>query len=109
MKFLIPSYRRSNDISTVKMLLEYGVCAEEIYVGVQTLSDYKDYKGKVNGANIVYGKAKNPSGNRNNLMTVLKDGEQAVFMDDDLTKISEIQWKDINKIRKKRTDTRIIF
>lgn len=103
MKFLIPSYRRSDSISAVSMLRKYGISKDDIFVGVQDKQDYDLYRNKVKEANVVYKHATSASGNRNNLLCVLRDNEQAVFIDDDVQDILSVHFVD-----KKRVNLRTI-
>ena len=55
------------------------------------MHDYELYSKKYSSYNVVFNPASNAAGNRNNLMTVLEDGEQAVFLDDDIKSIKKVR------------------
>lgn len=85
MKFLIPSYKRHDRVKTIDTLERLGIPSEDIYIGTQTEEEFKRYERSIGErAKVVFGKAHNCAGNRNNLLKTLQDGEYAVLMDDDV-------------------------
>lgn len=85
MKYLIPSYGRSETIATVDTLIGYGAEPSDIVVGVQTDDDLRKYRGAVGDkCTVIRVSAKNAAENRNALIGQLGDGERAVILDDDI-------------------------
>mgnify|MGYP004513332385 FL=1 len=92
MKFLIPSYMRADRQRTLRELLRLGVDKDDIFIGVQTRSDFDIYKNCADGfENIVYKPAHNLSGNYNNLLEEFRDHDVVALMDDDIRAIGYVR------------------
>lgn len=91
MKFLIPSYKRSNRQKTLEYLHDLGYSRDQIIIATQTSDDYHAYsKRYASDALIIYSEAHNVSGNRNNLLRTLNVGESAIMLDDDISHIDRL-------------------
>lgn len=91
MKFLIPSYHRSEKQKTLEYLTRLGYIRDEIFIGVQTEADRDSYTASYGDkARIVYAPAHNAAGNRNTLLKLLKVGERAVMLDDDISSVDRL-------------------
>lgn len=90
--FQIPSYNRIGKQSTVKMLHEWGIPKDAIWIGVhdeQAKSDYEEDIGEF--ATIINCNINNVGGKRNHLLSMAKNGQKVVIFDDD---VQRIQWLD---------------
>lgn len=92
MKFLIPSYKRSDKQKTVMYLHGLGYTKQDITISTQTPEDFKAYSEKWGDkAQIIFTpEAKNAAGNRNGLLKTLEVGEKAVLLDDDISRIDRL-------------------
>lgn len=98
MKYLVASYNRPKEQFTVKYLHNMGVSKDDIYVGVQTendLASYTDSIGEI--ATIKFKPAHNAAGNRNNIISLVKDGENFVIFDDDIKSLALYKIKEIGQ------------
>lgn len=90
--FQIPSYDRVGKQSTVKMLHDWGIPKEAIWVGVHDENAQKDYQNDIGDfATVMCCNINNVGGKRNYLLSQAKRGQKVVIMDDD---IQRIQWMD---------------
>lgn len=91
-KYLIPSFQRCGEVTTLDMLEGYGVSSDEIFIGVQTKQDLNDYQIRYKGrCNIVYSPtATNAAGNRNGLLEAVSE-PSVVLLDDDLRRIAHVE------------------
>lgn len=87
MKIYIPSYQRAQRQKTLKYLAGMGYGKGEIVIATQTERDRDEY-ARLHGseANIVFRPANSIAENRNTLMKLMEPGEQAVMLDDDITR-----------------------
>lgn len=91
MRFLIPSYDRSDTIQTPHWLVqEMGVAPELIQIGVQGERQLRAYQTSdriPEGCRYLVTQAHNPAGNRNALMEA-NDGDLCLILDDDIRGLS---------------------
>lgn len=91
--FAIPSYRRSGKVKTLHMLECYGVSKDHIYIFVQDKNDEEKYSKEYHHrANVIYKKANNCAGNRNNALNYLRNKgyKYILLMDDDVSSLMRI-------------------
>lgn len=84
MRFLIPSYGRCGNVTTLDVLKEYGVSAADVTISTQTKEEYRRYSREYRACEVIYREARNVAGQLNTLLGTLDDGEVAFVMDDDL-------------------------
>ena len=88
MRFLIPSYRRSEKCRTARYLHSLGYSREQIHIATQTEEDFRAYEATYGSVAVVhYREAQNCAGNRNTLVGLLEDGEECLLMDDDVRSV----------------------
>jgi len=84
-KFIIPSYQRPTRQVTLDNLISLGYKKDEIYIYVQEEKDEYEYMLNWNDfAHIIYKPAWNIGSARNNCLSDLEIGEQAIMLDDDV-------------------------
>lgn len=89
MKFLIPSYKRSDKQKALDYLTGMGYERSEIYISTQTQDDYDIYKRLYSDrANVIFRPGHNYPFNVNTLLLTLQQGEKAILLDDDIQLIS---------------------
>lgn len=104
MKYLIASYNRPNKQCTARYLNSVGVPKDDIIIGVQTESDLDSYTRSVGDiATVVYKPAHNAAGNRNNIISLLDDGEQFMLADDDIRSLAIYRIEEIGRYGKRYT------
>ena len=81
MKIGIASYKRPK-CRTASTLLDAGISPSDIYIGVQTEEDYKEYSD-AHQVNVIYAPSDCAGGNRNNLIKSIDD--ELLLLDDDIT------------------------
>lgn len=99
--FGIPSYKRSENQTTLEYLEQMGISKERIYISTQTKEDYEIYSQKYSErANIIYGEGNCVSDNRNNLLNNFEIGTKLIMLDDDLQFIGHLVNKKIQPFTK---------
>lgn len=90
-EYCIPSYKRCGSVTTLDMLEQYHVPADNIFVGVQTEEDRESYTRVYGGrCNVVYTpNAHNAAGNRNGLLESVSG--TVCLLDDDLKRIARVE------------------
>ena len=88
-KYVIPSYNRSNIIKThtLKILEKYNIPKKQIYIFVSDNKQYDDYKNSLgDDYNIIIGKL-GLHNQRNFITNYFKEGQHILNMDDDIKKL----------------------
>lgn len=83
MKFLIPSRGRCGKLTTVDLLIKYGVSPVDICLGVSNNADFEAYTVAYNPIHVVASNRTNLASTLNALLAVADDGFN-VIMDDDV-------------------------
>lgn len=97
MKVLIPSYHRPEKQRALEYLISLGFTREDIFIAVQCREDFVSYSRLYSEhAQIVFREGANVADNRNTLLYLLKPGEFALMMDDDIEYIARYVKPDRN-------------
>lgn len=100
MKFAIPSYKREKVIleKTLSLLEVYNVSKKDIFIFVANKEEEKIYSNHLGkGYNLIVGVIKLFK-QRNFICNYFKDGEEIVYFDDDVSRITELGNKKLNDL-----------
>lgn len=92
MKIYIPSYQRAQRQKTLRYLADLGYTRDEIFIATQTERDRDEYaRLHDREARIIFRPAHSIAENRNTLMELMSPGEQAVMLDDDISRFDVLR------------------
>lgn len=88
----IPSYKRANEQLTFQYLKGLGFQREEIYIFVQTESDFQAYSKKYGeDATIILKPAQSVSQARNNILSYFDGSKNVLMLDDDVKRLAVLK------------------